>query len=229
MEKSHGIPKWKYWLSYLKEVHIESAPSDINPHLYVSLDRGRMQLCTENAVYSYEDRYDNFRLLFDQIDLPSQPFKKALLLGLGLGSVPLLIELSGLVLDEMSLVEIDENVIYLAEKYGLSRLSFPYTVYCTDAEIFVNVHQSKYDLILSDVFLDDTIPNYFMSSEYLERLSSLLNPEGLLIVNTLASTANDKKISSKYFEQVFSKVFSDGYKKHVWENYMMMNRHVEVT
>ena len=48
-------PRWKQWLSYLFEMHIESAASEYNPHLYVSMKQGRYQLCTANAIYSYED------------------------------------------------------------------------------------------------------------------------------------------------------------------------------
>ncbi|MEL6944963.1 MAG: hypothetical protein AAFO82_20090, partial [Bacteroidota bacterium] len=54
---AQSIPRWKRWWSYLSEIHIESAPNEINPHLYVSLRNGRYQLSTANAIYSYEDLY----------------------------------------------------------------------------------------------------------------------------------------------------------------------------
>jgi len=218
------IPKWKYWLSYLTEIHVESCPSKINPHMYVSLSKGRVQLSTENAVYSYEDRYDNFRLLFDKIDLGSLTFENALLLGLGLGSVPLLIEKNGLQLDEMALVEIDENVIYLAQKYTLDFLKTKFTTYCVDASVFVQSHQRKYDLIISDIFLDDEIPDYFLTTDYLHALKRLQTRNGLIIMNTLASTSADKEKSGAYFEKVFKTVFPEAIKMHVWENYMLLSR-----
>ena len=206
------------------EVLIESAPSEINPHMYVSLVKGRMQLCTENAVYSYEDRYDNFRLLFDQIKLKDQPFESALLLGLGLGSVPLLIELSGTPIKQMTFVEVDSQVIYLAEKYSLKQLTTPYTTFCADAQFFAKGHSQTYDLILSDIFLDDVIPEYFQSTDYLDGLANLLNPNGMIIMNTLASTPKDKHLSSTYFENVFKVKFPQAEMRHVWENHMLMYR-----
>ncbi len=225
MEKSKGvIPAWKYGLSYLWEVHVESAPSMINPHMYVSLKNGRMQLCTKNAVYSYEDRYDNFRLLFKQIRLGDRAFERVLLLGLGLGSVPLLVELSGLSVEHMTFIEIDENVIYLAEKYGLNRLTTPYTTYCVDAQQFIKIHGEKYDLIISDIFIDDEIPTYFLSTAYLDSLDQLLAENGLIIINTLASTPEDRLKSDQYFNEIFQPKFDQGSKRHVWENYMLMNR-----
>ena len=86
------IPKWKKWLSYLMEWHIESAPSPINPHLYVSLKKGRYQLCTANAVYSYDELYNNFSDLFPQLKIEQLPGQRILVLGFGLGSIPLIIE-----------------------------------------------------------------------------------------------------------------------------------------
>lgn len=220
------IPAWKHWLSYLHELHIESAPSDINPHLYVSLKNGKLLLGTENAVYSYEDRYDNFRLLFNQIDLSKHGFERVLLLGLGLGSVPLLIEKSGMNASEMVLVEIDEQVIYLAEKYGLVSLTTPYTIFCADAQHFIKSNKESFDLIISDVFLDDKIPEFFNSVDYLLHLKRVLHPGGLLIINTLASTNTDKRTSKSYFEDVFKTTFPEGELRHVWENYMLLNRRI---
>ena len=85
-------PIWKRLLSYFFEWHIESAPSEANPHLYVSLKNGRYQLCTANAVYSYEDLYTNFLRAFEQIDFDKVPGKDVLILGLGLGSIPIILE-----------------------------------------------------------------------------------------------------------------------------------------
>ncbi|HAI57462.1 MAG TPA: hypothetical protein DCM04_05945, partial [Saprospirales bacterium] len=57
-------PKWKYLLSYLMEVHLESSSSEHNEYLHVSLNKGRLQLSTANAIYSYADKYENFYNIF---------------------------------------------------------------------------------------------------------------------------------------------------------------------
>ncbi|MEL7021873.1 MAG: hypothetical protein AAGK47_09700, partial [Bacteroidota bacterium] len=87
-----NVPTWKKWLSYLTEIHIESAPSEINPHLYVSLRRGRYQLCTANAIYSYEDLYSNFYKAFEQVNLHKIKGDRVLILGYGMGSIPYILE-----------------------------------------------------------------------------------------------------------------------------------------
>ncbi|MEL6987810.1 MAG: hypothetical protein AAGK97_08260, partial [Bacteroidota bacterium] len=86
------IPKWKKYLSYFIELHIESAPGEINPHLYVSLKNGRLQLSTANAVYSHEELYLNFKQAFDKLKFEKLEGKNVLILGFGLGSIPIIIE-----------------------------------------------------------------------------------------------------------------------------------------
>ncbi len=72
-------PFWKSLLSYIWEIPIESCASALNPDLHVSLKRGRYQLFTENAIYSYADLYDNFVKGFRQIDLSRLPNEDVLI------------------------------------------------------------------------------------------------------------------------------------------------------
>ena len=203
-----NLPRWKYYLSYLVEFHIESAPSEINPHLYVSLKRGRYQLSTANAVYSFADLYTNFRIAFEKIKLDQRTIQDVLVLGFGLGSIPYLLEKTFKKKYRYTAVEIDENVLYLANKYVLGDLSSPISIMPTDAAIFVSYCQEQFDLICMDVFLDDEIPTYFESEDYLIQLKNLLTQDGLLLFNKLALTEKDKE-NCKAFLPVFQKIFPD--------------------
>ena len=109
-------PLWKRFLSYLFEIHIESTSSEYNPHLYVSLQKGRYQLSTANAVYSFEDLYDNFSDAFKEIDLDRLNIQNVLILGFGLGSIPIILEQNFKKKYHYTGVEIDEEVLYLAKK-----------------------------------------------------------------------------------------------------------------
>ena len=117
-------PKWKRLLSYLFEIHIESTSSDYNPHLYVSLQKGRYQLSTANAIYSFEDLYDNFSDAFKEIDLDQLNVQNVLILGFGLGSIPIILEQKFNKKYFYTGVEIDEEVLYLANKYGATSNQF---------------------------------------------------------------------------------------------------------
>ncbi len=216
------IPRWKRWLSYLVEFHLESAPSAWNPHLYVSLRRGRFQLCTANAVYSYGDLYDNFFKAFRRLDLSSRSINDVLLLGFGLGSIPLMLEQKFEQQYRYIAVEADESVIYLAGKYVLPSIQAPVELHCADAYVFVQQTCEKYDLICMDVFLDDKIPENFESENYLELLKTCLHPGGILLFNRLSANHEDRRRSHAYFEEVFKKVFPDGQYWDLGGNWMLI-------
>ena len=220
-------PLWKRLLSYFFELHIESAPSEINPHLYVSLKRGRYQLCTANAVYSYADLYDNFAGTFEQITLPSDG-ATVLLLGFGLGSIPYILEKKQSKTYHYTAVEIDENVLYLANKYTLPMLESPISFIPADASVFVHSCTDQFDLICMDIFLDDVVPTVFETEDFLVRLKELLNPQGVLLFNKLALTKADKAQATAFFT-VFKKVFPKGNYLELKGNRMFLNKFRSLT
>ena len=215
---------FKKYLSYITELHLESAPSDINPHLYVSLKNGRYQLCTANAVYSYADLYDNFSKTFEQLRGELKDNMNVLILGFGLGSIPYMLEhLFGRRM-YYTAVEIDENIIYLADKYVLDELSSPIQLICADAFAFVMQCQEQFDLICMDVFLDDLVPPRFTSRHFLAQLKEIIAPEGRLLFNRLALSNEDLERTGRFFEQEFKTVFPEGSYLDVGGNWMLMNK-----
>ena len=217
------IPKWKVWLSYLTELHIESAPSELNPHLYVSLKQGRLQLCTARAVYSFADLYSNFSRSFKLTKFDQVSGPKVLLLGLGLGSVPYMLETKFGQNFEYTAIELDESVIYLANKYVLKYLNSPFEVREADAHNYVMQCTEKYDLIIMDVFLEDIIPASFEQVAYLEQLKACLNPGGVLYYNRLAQNRIDKKTSMDFYKKKFEQVFPEAACLDVRGNYMLIS------
>jgi len=218
-----NIPTWKKWLSYLTELHIESAPSEINPHLYVSLRRGRYQLCTANAIYSYEDLYDNFVKAFERIQLDKVSGKKVLILGFGLGSIPLILEQKFQQDFHYTAVGIDESVLYLANKYTVPKLNSSIDFIQADAFAFVDQCAEQFDLICMDVFLDDVIPKQFHEDYFLRRLQQLLNPNGLLLYNCLALTEEDANTTEKFYYEHFVPNFPQGKYLDVDGNWVLVN------
>ncbi len=217
------IPTWKRWLSYLFEMHIESAPSELNPHLYVSLKNGRLQLCTANAIYSYEDLYDNFTKTFHRFKKELEIGEEVLILGFGLGSVPLIMERMFERSFQFTGIELDESVIYLANKYALPNLESPVQLITANAFAYVYQTTQKFDLIAMDVFLDDVIPEDFETTDFLEALKSLLKPNGVLLYNRLALEKQDLEKTLAFFENEFKTVFENGHYIDVEGNWMLMN------
>ncbi len=216
------IPRWKKWLSYFIEIPIEKVSSDLNPYLNVSLREGKFQLTTEKAIYSYDEAYDNFRHSFEKIHLPSDHVD-ILILGLGLGSIPIILEKIFKKEYRFIGVDIDAAIIELFSKYTLPRLKSAVEVVTTDAFHFMMQNTRKYPLICMDVFRSDVIPEAFTSIEFLTALKDALTPDGVLLFNCLALTKEDIKITREFFKGPFIKVFpSAGYFK-VLGNWVLLN------
>ncbi len=217
-------PWWKRWLSYFYEFNIESTSSKYNPLLYVSLRRGRYQLCTANAVYSFGDLYDNFSSTFEKIKLDELAIKEVLILGFGLGSIPLILEHSFKKNYRYTAIEIDEEVLYLANKYALPDINSPIELVCTDAVHYVMQSTRTFDMIAVDVFLDDVVPDAVEQDQFLQKLQILLSPKGILLYNRLAYTKADIKNAQQFYNQKFKPNFPKGTYLEVKGNWMLMNR-----
>ncbi|MEO6037126.1 MAG: methyltransferase domain-containing protein [Saprospiraceae bacterium] len=201
------IPRWKKWLSHLTPLTLEATGSDMNPELTVALSKGRVQLLAGEAIYSWDDLYHNFDMAFAELKLEERQFENVLLLGLGLGSIPVLLEQKYGRDYRYTAVEWDETVAELALRYTLGRLKSPVDVVTADAEVFVAVCQDSFDLLIVDIFEEDLTPPQFETPEFLEACDELLRPGGLLLFNRLHGEAKDKVAAERFFERTFKKVF----------------------
>ena len=218
------IPIYKRWLSYFSEQVLETASSEYNDYLHVSLVGGRLQLVAEDAIYSFGDYYLNFRKVFDQFDFALLPARSTVLvLGLGLGSIPELLE-RYLELDYTYVaVEIDPVIIELAAEYSLPALSSSVEVIQADALTFMRVNERTFDLICVDVFQDADIPTHLITSDFLELLSAAIKPGGALIYNRLADTAVHREEAGDYYDNTFLPIFPDAAVVDTGGNYMLIN------
>ena len=218
-------PWWKKQLSYFVDIKIECVESRYSKLLELIYSRGRYALRTENAIYSFEDLYHNFRESFYQIPLDDFPIKNVLVLGLGLGSVPRMLERLFKKQYSYTCVDIDNEVIRLAKKYGLSDLESPVNTVCADAYEFVKNAEIKYDLVVVDLFIDDTVPSKFEKIEFLKNVEQLLTSNGILMYNRMSSTAESAQKPEDYYNSTFTKVFENAAFIVVRGNKILLNRH----
>lgn len=221
--KSSKVYWWQRLLSYLTEVPLQKQVGEYNPSLQVSLVRNRFQLSTENAIYSFDDLYLNFGKAFERVELPPDG-SRMLLLGLGLGSVPFMLERQFHRRYEMTAIEFDESVIGLAAAFTFPRLAQKVEVIHADAEIYIQTLEDNFDFIVVDLFLDDVIPPFFESEEGMEELKRILAPGGMLMLNRLYRSGRDKKRTDKFYQKVFRQVFANGTYLDVDGNWILLNR-----
>ena len=217
-------PLWKRILSYIKDVHIETTESEHNPNLRVVLSHGRYQLLTANAIYSYGDLYDNFSRAFDQIDLEKLQIKEVLILGFGLGSIPVILENMFHKKYYYTAVEIDPEVLRLANTYVVPDIQSGIEFQLSDAYTFTEFCEEKFDMICMDVFLDDKVPTELEQDDFLINVKNILSENGILLFNKLAYTHTDKKNAHAFFKNHFKRIFTEGVYLDVKGNYILLNR-----
>lgn len=205
------------------EIPLETIRTEMHPQLNVVLLQGRLQLCTDKAVYSYSDLYTNFRRAFQALQIQKLPFSNALLLGLGLGSIPELLEKKFRCRFDFTCVEIDEGIIDLAKRYTLRHLRSHFEIICTDAAFFVAQTRQQYDLICADVFIDDEIPDQARSQSFFEHLQRICAPEGVVLFNCYALEPADREKARDLFENRFLQVFPNATYLDVTTNWILIS------
>ena len=217
------IPFWKRWLSHIIEMELENLESEHDHQLSLCLSDGKIQLNADKAIYSWEEKYDNFYKAFAQMSFDQLPGDEVLILGFGLGSIAQMLEQKFHKKLQFTGIEIDEQVIYLAEKYITHQLQSSIQIIQAPAERFIEITESKFDLICVDVFINTTIPENIKTSAFLQHLKSALNPGGLILFNHLSHYDTDKQMGEAYFKDIFSKVFPNSKIVDVDGNYIFFS------
>jgi len=187
-------------------VLIKEIRSEINPELKVYLSLGRLKLITGNAIYSYEDKYINFVEAFNFINIKNKSVKRALVLGLGLGSIPYILEKKFKLQSTFTCVELDSAVIDLFEEFVLEKLNSQFNIKNDDGYNYLLNSNEKFDLICMDIFNDAKIPEKFSTLDFLKLLESNLSIIGTIIYNRLAENQKDIELNEQ-FDLLFLKIF----------------------
>lgn len=130
-----------------------------------------------------DSRDNNFSLLFytrfSRAVISSMPAgSKALLVGLGGGSVAKQLENNNI---EYDAVEIDGRLPALAEEYFGLQKAVDNTI-VDDGRHYINICKKKYDLVIIDALLGDTVPSHLLSVECFRKIKDLLKAGGKLFI-----------------------------------------------
>lgn len=209
-------------LSYVHDVPLETSQSAFNKQLEVVARRGRLMLCAEHAIYSFDDLYLNFRDSFRQLEIREREPKTVLVLGFGLGSIPFLLEKTFRLRPSCTGVDIDPEVIRLAQKYTLPRLTLPIELHCADALDWVAACSETYDLVCIDLFIDDFVPHPFEQDLFLENAKKCVSEGGLLLFNRLSRIEPELLATERFMEERFLPIFPGGVSLDIGTNRMLV-------
>jgi spermidine synthase len=180
-------------LSRVSGIVVEKRASAISGVLEVWYQNGRYVLHSAEANYSFDTLHRVFQQAFKKLNVKKRNPKKVLILGFGAGSV------ATILCDELRLspsltgIEVDPEVIQLAEKYFHIQRFSNLNLHITDAHEFVSTCTDTFDLIVSDVFIDKNVPEKFLEAGYFTNLIQLTGKGGLGLVNVITETKAQRK------------------------------------
>lgn len=198
----------KKLFSYLLPITIFKSKSTINKSIEVTWANGELVMDSENTNYSYGSLQRILRIGLLKIGFTKiQSMKNILVLGVAGGSV-----IKTLV-DEIGYkgpikgVDVDPEIIKIANTYFQLDTIPNLTIYFQDAFEYVLKCNDRYDLIIIDVFQDNEMPSFLFENFFLNPTTSLLQPKGFILFNTMILNNTDNARNKKFIQLLNPKEF----------------------
>ncbi len=191
----------KKWLSFIIPINIKSVKSHWSKNLEVTWANGELVLDSANTNYSYGSlqrilRIGLLKIGFEKIE----KMNHILVLGVAGGSVIKTLTNEVNYTKKITGVEIDANVIEIANKYFELDTIPNFEIIIDDAFEFVLKTKEKYDLIIIDIFQDTKMPNFLFESFFANRILEILEPNGMFLFNTMCLTDVDNTRNANYLK-----------------------------
>ncbi|HQZ26084.1 MAG TPA: methyltransferase domain-containing protein [Flavobacterium sp.] len=199
----------KKLFSYLIPITIFKQKSTLSQTLEVTWTDGKLVLDSENTNYSYGNLQVILRkglklIGFERI----KSMQNILVLGVAGGSV------IRTIVDEINFkgqitgVDIDKAIIDIANTYFQLDAIPNLEIIIDDASEFVLKTNTKFDLIIIDIFQDTKMPNFLFEFFFINRICFLLNPKGHILFNTMLLNDKQKQNNLDYVKNFDSKKYT---------------------
>ena len=188
-------------LSYLIPINVYQKNSAISKSIEVNWNNGELVLDSKNTNYSYGSLQRILRIGLKKIGFENiRAMERILVLGVGGGSVfkTLVDEIK--FKHELIGVEIDEEMIQIANKYFELDKIPNLTIIIDDAFEFVLKTKKTYDLIIIDIFEDTKMPNFVYETFFMNRIGDLLNNKGFILFNTMLLDEKQNQRNVEYIK-----------------------------
>jgi spermidine synthase len=171
-------------LSYLIPQVLFNASTKFNKKIKVLEVNGKNRLYVNGILQTGPYDESIFRSAFTYFGLNErQNVHSILMLGLGGGFVADLMH-GQYPNAHITCVDIDSEMVGIAKRYfGLQKIS-AITYIVSDAEKYVQeAPKNEYDLVVIDLFIGDSIPQFVEKPDFLAALHRLMHPNSALLVN----------------------------------------------
>lgn len=148
------------------------------------------------------------RMSFAGLLLNPEP-QRILVAGLGGGTIPTVMHemFPGAHID---VLEVDDAVLRVAREFFNFREDDRMVAHVVDARVFIKraaLRGISYDYIVLDAFSGEYIPEHLLTREFLEEVSQILTPEGVVVANTF-STSRLYDHESVTYQAVFGEFYN---------------------
>lgn len=182
---------FKKILSYFFSVPVNKYVSPINGTIEINMLDGKKTVDILNTNYSYGVLQKILHKALKHINFDRE-IKTVLALGMGAGSIVETIRQHFHSQAFIELVEIDAQIIAIAkEEFEIEKFD-NISIVNADAYEYVQQTNKKFDIIIIDVFVVDTIPEKFTGKTFIDAICLLVKPSGYIIYNTMQSTMSRK-------------------------------------
>jgi len=166
----------------------------------------------QSGILNYKTNPNNLPYInYFFISILLNPDIKNILI-LGMGSGHIIKCFTRLIPDfkNIDVVEIDPDIVKIAKKYFNFEQNKLVNINIQDARVFVRNTNTKYDLIIMDLFSCDGMEYRFMTEEFLNEIKSRLVSGGIFAANLFGSS--EFKLDGYIFNsslKTYKKVFND--------------------
>lgn len=196
-------------LSYLYPI-TKTIQSDYSGTLEITWYNGKKHLNTKNANYSYGSLQRILKFGLERIDL--QKVNSVLLLGLGGGSVIETLRTDFRYGKMITAIDIDPKIIELAKNEFNLIEAEQLKIVCDDALLFMQSTTEAFDLIIIDLFIDVTVPDAFLKTDFWQDVLKASSANGTVLFN-----ASLEKTKSKALNQVIDFLKTHFYTTEIFE------------
>ena len=165
-----------------------------------------MTLYTGDVSQSGGEYVSMWKKAVDYADQKNHNVISCLILGVGGGTAAGVIK-SKYPASKITGVEIDPQMIKVAEKYFGLRKFKNFKLVNADAYKWVSKNKLKFDLIITDLFINDLNPDFSRTKEFLTIVRKLLKHNGLILFN--GHYLNEDSGEFDKFKSICRKIFTE--------------------
>lgn len=188
-------------LSYLIPITIYKTKSDFSKTLEVTYNNGELVIDSLNTNYSFGSlqRILAKGLRFIGREKIAQ-MNHILILGVAGGSIIKTLKKEYSFSNKITGVEIDKNIIEIANKYFDLNQIENVEIIIADALEFVRASTSQYDLIVIDIFQDTAMPFFLFEKYFIESLKKITASNGIILFNTMVLEKSHQERNDRYLQ-----------------------------